>query len=154
MTSVTERLREYFDVHGVACRVIEHEPVESAEEYHSGLGTRYEQMPKAVLLRNRDRDGERFAILALQANKRANLHRIARLLDARAVHLGSRGQLHEATGCEFGELPPLGRLFGLPLLFDQDLLAENEVFFNACSLTRSMAVSPDALEALEQPIRY
>jgi Ala-tRNA(Pro) deacylase len=154
MISVAERLRNYFEDHGVAYRVIEHEPAGSADEYHAVLGTHYEQMPKAVFLRYRGTDGEGFALLALQANKRADLQRVARLLDARDVRLGSREQLREATGCDWGELPPVGRFFGLPLLFDQDLLSEDELYFNAGSLTMSMAVSPDALEALEQPIRY
>jgi Ala-tRNA(Pro) deacylase len=154
MTSVAERLREYFDDHGVAYRVIEHEPAASAEEYHAVLGTRYEQMPKAVFLRYRGKDRNGFAILALQANKRADLERVTRLLDARDGRLGTREELREATGCGFGELPPVGGLFGLPLLFDRDLLTEDVVYFNAGSLTTSMAVDPNALAALEQPIRY
>jgi Ala-tRNA(Pro) deacylase len=154
MTSVAERLREYFDDHSVEYRIIEHEPAGSADEYHAVLGTRYEQMPKAVFLRCRAKDRTTFAILALQAHKRADLQRVARLLDARDVRLGSREELREATGCDWGELPPVGRLFGLPLLFDQDLLSEDELYFNAGSLTRSIAVSPNALQALEQPIRY
>jgi Ala-tRNA(Pro) deacylase len=154
MTSVAERLRNYFDDQGVAYRLIEHEPAGSAVEYHTVLGTRYEQMPKAVFLRFRRKDSKGFAILALQADKRADLPRVARLLDARDVGLGSREQLREATGCDWGELPPVGRLFGLPLLFDQDLLSEDELYFNAGSLTMSMAVRPKALEALERPILY
>jgi Ala-tRNA(Pro) deacylase len=154
VTSVAERLRAYLDGHGVAYRLIEHAPAASADEYHAVLGTRYEQMPKAVFLRYRDEDAQRFAILALQAPKRADLERVARLLDAGDVRLGSREQLREATGCDFGELPPLGGLFGLPLLFDQDLLSEDELYFNAGVLTASLAISPIALEALERPLRY
>lgn len=154
MTSVAEALRNYFDDHGVAYRLIEHEPAGSADEYHAVLGTRYEQMPKAVFLRFRGKRGKGFAILAIQANKRADLERVAKLLDAREVRLGSREQHREATGCDWGELPPVGRLFGLPLLFDQELLSEDELYFNAGSLTMSMAVLPSALAALEQPIRY
>ena len=154
MTSVAGRLRHYFDDHGVAYRLIEHEPAGSAVDYHTVLGTRYEQMPKAVFLHYRGSDGSGFAILALQAHKRADLRRVATLLDARDVRLGSREQLRELTGCDWGELPPVGRLFGLPLLFDQDLLSEDELYFNAGSLTTSMAVRSNALEGLEQPIRY
>jgi Ala-tRNA(Pro) deacylase len=154
MTSVSERLRAYFDDHGVAYRLIAHDAAASADEYHAILGTRYEQMPKAIFLCYRDKGGKRFAILALQAHKRADLERLRRVLNVRDVHLGSRHELREATGCEFGELPPVGGLFGLPLIFDQDLLSEDELYFNAGSLTASMVVKPRALEALEQPIRY
>jgi Ala-tRNA(Pro) deacylase len=156
MTSVAEQLRDYFDDHGVGYRIIAHEAAASAAEYHAILGTRYEQMPKAIFLsyRRKDREGFGYAILALQAHKRADLERVRRVLHARAVRLGSRDELREVTGCGFGELPPVGGLFGLPLLFDQDLLAEDELYFNAGSLTASMVVRPRALVALERPFRY
>jgi Ala-tRNA(Pro) deacylase len=153
-TSVAEQPREYFDDHGVRYRVIAHEAAASADEYHAILGTRYEQMPKAIFLRYQGNDGKGFAILALQAHKRADLERVGRVLLARDVRLGSRDELLEVTGCGFGELPPVGGLFGLPLLFDQDLLAEDELYFNAGSLTASMVVRPRALAALERPFRY
>jgi mannose-6-phosphate isomerase-like protein (cupin superfamily) len=44
--------------------------------------------------------------------------------EAHILLIGSRKELREVTGCEFGELPPVGGLFGLPLIFDQDLLSE------------------------------
>lgn len=151
---MAQRLRAYFDDHGVAYRIIAHKAAASADEYHDVLGTRYAQMPKAIFLRYQDKDGKRFAILALQAHKRADLHRVGRLLNVRDVRLGSRDELRDVTGCEFGELPPVGRLFGLPLLLDQDLLLEDLLYFNAGSLTESMVVRARALQALEQPIRY
>jgi Ala-tRNA(Pro) deacylase len=154
MTSVTERLRAYFDHHGVGYRLIAHDAAASADEYHAILGMRYEQMPKAIFFCYGDMGGKRFAILALQAHKRADLERLQRVLNVRDVRLGSRDELRETTGCEFGELPPVGGLFGLPLIFDEDLLSVEELYFNAGSLTASMVVKPRALEALEQPIRY
>jgi Ala-tRNA(Pro) deacylase len=154
MASVAERLREYLDAHGVGYRIIAHEAAASADEYHAILGTRYEQMPKAIFLRYQGKHRKGFAILALQAHKRADLQRVRRVLDARDIRLGSRDELRAVTGCGFGELPPVGGLFGLPLLFDQDLLAEDELYFNAGSLTASMVVRPRALEALERPLRY
>jgi Ala-tRNA(Pro) deacylase len=78
MTSVGEQLREYFDDHGVGYRIIAHEAAASADEYHAILGTRYEQMPKAIFVRYQGKDRKGFAILALQAHKRADLQRVRR----------------------------------------------------------------------------
>ena len=50
MTSVADQLREYLNDHGVGYRIIAHEAAASADEYHAILGTRYEQMPKAIFL--------------------------------------------------------------------------------------------------------
>jgi Ala-tRNA(Pro) deacylase len=78
ITSVAEQLRDYFDDHGVAYRIIAHEAAASADEYHAILGTRYEQMPKAIFVRYQGKDRKGFAILALQAHKRADLQRVRR----------------------------------------------------------------------------
>jgi Ala-tRNA(Pro) deacylase len=153
-TSVAEQLREYFDDHGVGYRISTHEAAASADDYHAILGTRYEQMPKAIFLRYQGEERKGFAILALQAHKRAGLQRVKRVLTARDVRLGSRDELREVTGRGFGELPPVGGLFGLPHLFDQDLLVEDQLYFNAGSLTASMVARPRALEALKRPLRY
>jgi hypothetical protein len=68
MTSVAVRLREFFDDHGVAYRIIAHEAAASADEYHAILGTRYEQLSKAIFLRCQDNSGLRFAVLTPQAH--------------------------------------------------------------------------------------
>jgi prolyl-tRNA editing enzyme YbaK/EbsC (Cys-tRNA(Pro) deacylase) len=51
-----------------------------------------------------------FAILALQAQKKADLQRVTSLLEAREPRLAAGEQLADATGCRFGELPPFRRL--------------------------------------------
>lgn len=144
----------YLSDNGVDYERIEHQPAASAEEYHQTLGTRYEQQAKSIFLRVR-RDGVKsFAILAIQAQKRADLVRVAELLGAREVKLATKEQLAQQTGCSFGELPPLGRLYGVPLLFDTDMLAEEAIYFNAGDLSVSLRVSPKALVELEQPTAY
>src|SRR5215211_2363120 len=67
----------------------------------------------------------------------------------RDVRLGSLQQLREVTECEFGKLAPVGSLFGLPLLLDWDLLAEDEIYLNPAPLMMSMAVEPSDSRALE-----
>jgi hypothetical protein len=53
MSSVAQRLRRHLDEHGVAYRLLEHEPAGTAEEYHALLGTRYEQQAKSVFVRHK-----------------------------------------------------------------------------------------------------
>jgi len=154
VAEVTRRVEDYLRQEKVDFEVIEHEPAGSAEEYHQVLGTRYQQQAKSIFLRLKRPGGKGFAVLALQAHKRADLEKVARLLDARAARLGTVEQLREATGCGFGELPPFGKIFGLPLLFDTDLLTEDTIYFNAGDLGVSIALHPQELERIEQPIRY
>ena len=154
MNDTSAKICRYFDDHGASYRVIEHEVAASADEYHNVLGTRYEQQAKALFVRFK-RTGEKgFAVLALQAQKRADLGRVARLMKARDARLATVEQLRDTTGCQFGELPPVGRPFGVQLLFDQDLLSESEIYFNAGDLQLSIAISPKVIEELETPILY
>jgi len=78
MTSVAEQLREYFDDHGVGYRIIAHEAAASADEYHAILGTRYEQMPKAIFLHYQGKD---------RLTWRARLDSAQRAMDAADDHL-------------------------------------------------------------------
>lgn len=63
-------------------------------------------------------------------------------------------QLTDVTGCGFGELPPFGALFGVPLILDRDLLGEDEIYFNAGDLSTSIAMDPASLADLEAPKLY
>ena len=76
------------------------------------------------------------------------------MLKASTVRLATADQLLEVTGCRFGELPPFGKPFDVPLLLDRDLLDETEIYFNIGDLSRSLAVDPAALVALEAPILF
>jgi Ala-tRNA(Pro) deacylase len=154
MNPALEKIQSYLDENGIKYRLIEHPAAGSADEYHETLGTRYEQQAKALFIRYKKPGDKGFVVLALQAQKRGDLDRVARLISAAEVRLGTARQLEETTGCGFGELPPLGRLYGLQLLLDKDLLTEDEIYFNAGSLTTSIAVDPKLIETLEQPLLY
>jgi prolyl-tRNA editing enzyme YbaK/EbsC (Cys-tRNA(Pro) deacylase) len=109
-TDSTNRIWQYLDEHGTPFRVIDHPAAASADEHHETLGTRYEQQAKSLFIRHKSGSDEGFAILALQAQKKADPQRVASLLDAREARLANREQLADATGCRFGELSPFGRL--------------------------------------------
>src|SRR4029453_12029855 len=64
MSSVAPRLRRHLDEHGVAYRLLEHEPAGTAEEYHALLGTRYEQQAKSGFVRHKRGAGGGFGVFA------------------------------------------------------------------------------------------
>lgn len=154
MDGAYDRIAEYLDSNGVDYEAIRHRPAASAEEYHQVLGTRYEQQVKSVFLRVRRAGEKSFAVLAIQAQKRADLQRAAALLGAREAKLATREQLEQQTGCTFGELAPFGRLYGVPVLLDADLLTQDGIYFNAGDLSISLRMDPGALCRLEQAQIY
>jgi Ala-tRNA(Pro) deacylase len=154
MNDASSKLLAYLDERDVRYRTIEHPAAASAEEYHDTLGTRYEQQAKGLLVRYKKPGEKGFVVLALQAQKQADFAKVVQLLEAREAKLATLDQLTQTTGCRFGELSPFASLFGLRLLFDRDLLGEDEIYFNAGSLTFSIAIAPDQLVQVEQPVLY
>jgi len=148
-------LGKHFRESGIPYREIEHAPGASTEEYHQALGCRYEQQAKCLFLKVFEAGGDTsFVVCAIPAQKRANLKAIKRLLNAKEVRFASQDELKTVTGCEFGELAPTGKLFGLRLLMEADLLKEQEIFLNAGRVDVSFVIDPADLRRVENPIIF
>lgn len=131
---------------------INHQPAASAEEYQNTLGTRFEQQVKVVLIRYKGPTGQGYAPVALPAKKQVDMEKVQNILGAKSVRLASKDELYEATECRFGELHPFASIYSKKLIFDSDLLKEEEVYFNAGKLDFSMVVNPNTIVFLERPI--
>ena len=152
--SVLEKVESYFQENNIEYKKIKHKRAGSAEEYHNILNTRYEQQAKALLLRYKKPGEKGFIVATLQAQKQLNLDQIKDLLQAKSIRLAEPRQLQETTGCNFGELPPLGKIFDLQLIMDKDFLNEREIYFNAGSLSDSFIINPKILLDLEKPMLF
>ena len=154
MSDIPSKIKSYLEDHNINYQELTHEPAASAEEYHQILGTRYEQQAKALLLRYKKPGEKGFVVVTIQGQKKANLEEIKQLLQAKSVRLAEPSQLLDVTGCKFGELPPLGKIFGLQLVMDKDFLNEPQIYFNAGLLGLSIILSPKDLQKLENPILF
>jgi Ala-tRNA(Pro) deacylase len=145
-------LRAHLLDHDTPFREIQHPPAASALEYHQVVGSRLTQQAKALLCRRyRDDGGKDYVIYSLPGDAEADLGALAAASGGR-LRLATRQELERQTGCRFGELPPVGSIFGCQLILDERLLAEDELYFNAARLDRSFVVAPADLLALEQPM--
>lgn len=151
MEDVYSKLKAYFEKNNVLFREVKHAPGASAEEYHNALGCRYEQQLKCLLLKLYTNSGEEFVILTVPAQKRADLELIKNVANAKKIRMATREELKEVTGCNFGELPPVGKIFNIRLFMDKDFLNEKEVFMNAGRVDISFVVNPHDLQKLENP---
>ena len=152
MTEVVySKIIQYLENKNLEYQVLDHNPVASAEEYQKVMGTRYEQQAKALLLRYKNSDQKGFIVVSVQAQKTVNLEQLKELLGVKVLKMAQKGQLVSETGCNFGELPPLGSIFGLPLMMDKDLLGEELIYFNAGLLTKSIVMNPISIKEIEEP---
>ncbi len=147
-------IARHFSENNIPYREIQHAPGASTEEYHQALGCRYEQQLKCLFLKVIEVQQTTFAICVIQAHKKVNLKAIRRLLNVKEVKFASREELNAVTGCDYGELSPTGKLFGVPLLLDVDFLKEQEIFLNAGRVDVSFVIHPSDLQRLEEPILF
>jgi len=148
------KIKEYLISQKICFKELEHEDVGDPIEYSEKIGTRLEQQAKALLLRCKIIGGGKyFIIVTLPANKKADFEKIMRKIkDIKSIRIAEKEQLLELTGCKFGELPPLGKLWGLKLFMDSDLLKEPQIYFNAGSLKHSIIANPNDIALIEEAI--
>jgi Ala-tRNA(Pro) deacylase len=133
-------------------RVIEHEAEGRSENISAIRGNRPEQAAKAMVLDLRGGGGGRRHVLAiLPGNRKLDFAAVAQLFEARKCGFASPETAQELTGCLMGAVPPFALNPGLAIVVDEDLLANDTLFFNAGRLDRSMELDARDWLAVAQP---
>ena len=146
MSDVFEKILALLREHNVPHRVMEHEAVFTSEEAARVRGTRLEQAAKALVFRA---DG-RPLLFVIPGDRRVDAKTFKKLHRVKDLRMATREEIGELTGLTPGSIPPFGRLFGLPVYFDEALLAHDRVVFNAGSHTRSIEMPPQSLASINQ----
>lgn len=133
-------------------RVIEHEAEGRSENISVIRGNRPEQAAKAMVLDVRGGGGGRRHVLAiLPGNRKLDFGAVAALFEARKCGFASPSTAQELTGCVMGSVPPFALNPELAIVVDQDLLANDTLFFNAGRLDRSMELDAKDWLAVARP---
>jgi Ala-tRNA(Pro) deacylase len=133
-------------------RVIEHEAEGRSEKISVIRGNRPGQAAKAMVLDVRGGGGGRRNVLAiLPGNRKLDFADVARLFEARKCGFASPASAEALTGCAMGAVPPFSLNPELSVVVDQDLLANDTLFFNAGRLDRSMELATRDWVAVARP---
>jgi Ala-tRNA(Pro) deacylase len=133
-------------------RVIEHEAQGKSEAISALRGNRPEQAAKAMVLDVRGGGGGRRHVLAiLPGSRKLDFAAVATLFEARKCGFASPETAQELTGCVMGAVPPFALNPALAIVVDEDLLANETLFFNAGRLDRSMELDAKDWLAIAQP---
>ena len=133
-------------------RVIEHEAEGRSEAISVIRGNRPDQAAKAMVLDVRGGGGGRRHVLAiLPGNRKLDFGAVARLFEARKCGFASPETAQQLTGCAMGSVPPFAFNRDLAIVVDQDLLANDTLFFNAGRLDRSMELDAKDWLAVARP---
>ena len=133
-------------------RVIEHEAEGRSERISLIRGNRPEQAAKAMVLDVRGGGGGRRSVLAiLPGNRKLDFAAVAKVFEARKCGFASPDTAQELTGCVMGSVPPFALNPALTIVVDEDLLANDTLFFNAGRLDRSMELDTKDWLAVARP---
>jgi Ala-tRNA(Pro) deacylase len=125
MMSISQKLRTYMDLCGVAFDEVPHsfafQPAMAAEAAHIP-GRR---VAKGVLVRT----GDDYMLAVVPSSKLVDFADLERWL-GREVSLAPENDSGPLfADCALGAMPPVGAAFGLPTILDDELLNANEVYF-------------------------
>jgi Ala-tRNA(Pro) deacylase len=133
-------------------RVIEHEAEGRSEKISVIRGNRPDQAAKAMVLDVRGGGGGKRSVLAiLPGSRKLDFNAVAALFEARKCGFASPETAQQLTGCVMGAVPPFALSPDLAIVVDEDLLANDTLFFNAGRLDRSMELDTKDWLAVARP---
>lgn len=142
------QLKEFLDRNKVKYVTIAHSLAFTAQEIAQSAHIRGQELAKTVMVRL---DGK-MAMAVLPASRRVDFDLLKQGSGARTVELAGEGEFKDRfPGCELGAMPPFGNLYGMEVLVSEDLAGDDEIAFNAGTLTELIRMSSKDFQRLVQP---
>jgi Ala-tRNA(Pro) deacylase len=144
---VPDNIRSYLDSHGVAFHVATHSPKPTAQETAAIAHISGRRFAKTVVLRC---DGQ-YVLAVVPATETIDLGRYRQAL-GRALDVAGETELERLfPQCETGAMPPLGGLFGLPVVADACLARQESIAVNGGTHTDVIELRWADYEKAEHP---
>jgi Ala-tRNA(Pro) deacylase len=125
-----QKLKEFLDANKVKYVTIRHSTAFTAQETAASAHVPGKEMAKTVVLRI---DG-RMTVAVLPASHKLDLPLLKKAVGARDAEIAREADFKDLfPGCDTGAMPPFGNLYGMDVLVDTLLAANDEIAFNACS---------------------
>jgi len=151
---IVYEIKELLEKNDIQYKFFEHEPVRTSEEALKQYPQfTLSQGAKAIILRVKQKDGERSFIMAVfPGDKRLSDKKMKKILGAKGITFATKEESDKITeGIEFGGVPPFGNLFGLDVYVDKTLLDNDEIIFNCGDRRASIAMKAQDYINLVQP---
>lgn len=143
-----KRLREYLDSHDVMYVVISHSPAYTAQEIARAAHIPGQEMAKTVMVKL---DGE-LVMIVMPAPAKIRFDLLRDASGADLVELAREKDFARLfPGCELGAMPPFGNLYEIPVIVDEALAEDDDIFFNAGTHTELIRMSFADFDALVKP---
>jgi Ala-tRNA(Pro) deacylase len=146
------RLITLLDQHGARYRLIEHAPEGRTEIVSPLRGNALSQAAKCIILMVKiGKKVTRYVLGVVPGDARIDLDAVKRLLQGTYVAFASSDIAERLAGSVAGTILPFSFNDDLELIVDPTLLENDEIFFNAARLDRSVALNTQDYVALAKP---
>ncbi|HEV2174487.1 MAG TPA: YbaK/EbsC family protein [Nitrospira sp.] len=140
------------DSHGAHYRLLDHDPEGRTELVSLLRGHKPSQAAKCmVVMVKMGKKITRYVLAVVPGNRLVDLVAIKDLLGGTYSAFVSRAVAEDLTGTEAGTILPFPLSSNLELIVDPQLLAHDELFFNAGRLDRSLALRTADYLAISRP---
>lgn len=143
---VFEKVKRILNEKNIKYTLKSHEATYTSEQAAKARGDSLKQGAKAMIVKT-DKD---FVLLVLSAEKRIDSKKVKKMLNSKNLSFADINKLKE-FGLVPGAVPPLGSILGLKTYVDKSLLENEEISFNAGSLTNSIKMKLKDYLNVENP---
>jgi Ala-tRNA(Pro) deacylase len=124
---IPNTIKSYLDERGIAFHVAAHSPKPTAQEIAAAAHISGKRFAKTVLLKLGDGS---YVMAVVPAAESIDLERFRRAM-GKALDVAGEEELDRLfPDCETGAMPPLGGLFGLPVVADACLARQESIVVN------------------------
>ncbi|MBN2052103.1 hypothetical protein JW756_01250 [Candidatus Woesearchaeota archaeon] len=142
-----QKIRNFLEQNNIHYDYKEHEEVRTSEEAAKARGEDIRIGAKAMILKCDDK----FIMLVLSSAKKIDSKRVKELLGLKSLRFATPEEVSHLTGCVPGGVPPFANIFGLELIVDKTVPANEFMAFNAGERTKSLKIKTGDYLALLKP---
>ncbi|WP_328321975.1 YbaK/EbsC family protein [Streptomyces sp. NBC_00388] len=138
---------------GAPHRVLAHPPEGRTDAASLLRGHPLRQAAKTIVVRVAlGRKKSRYVLAVVPGDRRVDLGAVVGVAGGVRAGFADRATAERLTGCVSGSIVPFSFHPDLAVIADPDLLAEDEIFFNAARLDLSVAMPAPAYRRLAAPL--
>lgn len=146
------RLIALLDQQGITYRLIDHAPEGRTELVSAMRGNALSQAAKCIILMVKlGKKVTRYVLAVVPGNAKVNLQAVKALLQGTYVAFASTEIAERLAGSATGTILPFSFNDELELVVDPSLLENDEIYFNAARLDRSMVLTTSDYVTIARP---
>ena len=147
--SMAPTVQRYLANQGASFDVVHHPLTQTSSETAHASHVSGDRIAKAVVLR----DGAGYLLAVIAASHHIKLAWLGRWL-GRPITLASEQEVGRLfPDCDLGAVPPIGQAYGLDVVFNESLAAQDEIYFEGGDHQCLVKMSREEFVRLMEPAR-